>query len=68
MEMSLDNLKEIFFDYNSDVLLDIFEETKENFVNLDVIREPKSTEFVGIVLKNLIFTEDVYDEEESFSE
>lgn len=68
MEMSLDNLKEIFFDYNGDVLLDIFEETKEHIVNLDLIREPKSTEFVEIVLKNLIFTEDVYDEEDSFSE
>lgn len=68
MEMSLDNLKEIFFDYNGDVLLDIFEETKEHIVNLDLIRELKSTEFVEIVLKNLIFTEDLYDEEDSFSE
>ena len=68
MEMSLDNLKEIFFDYNGEVLLDIFEETKEHIVNLDLIRELKSTEFVEIVLKNLIFTEDLYDEEDSFSE
>ena len=68
MEMSLDNLKEIFFDYNDEVLLDIFEETKEHIVNLDLIRELKSTEFVEIVLKNLIFTEDLYDEEDSFSE
>ena len=68
MDMSLDNLREIFFDFNSDVLLDIFEETRDQLDQLGCLKEAKSTDFVEVVLKNLIFTEDVWDDEESFSE
>ena len=69
MDLSLDSLKEIFFDYNSDTLLDIFDETKVKAYDIGcMIDNPKSPEFINIILDNLIFLEDSSDDEDSLSE
>lgn len=55
MDLSLDTLKETFFDYNSDCLLDIFYETKERGLINGLMINSKSPDFIHIILNNLLF-------------
>lgn len=58
MELSLDTLNETFFDYNSDVMLDIYDEIKEIAFHHGLMLNSKSHLFVDVILKNTFF---IYD-------
>lgn len=64
MELSLDNLKETFFDYNSDVMLDIYDDIKEIAFFNGLMLNSKSQTFIDIILNNISFTYDYTDDEE----
>lgn len=64
MDLSLDTLKELFFDYNSNTLLDIFDELKDIAQNHGLMINSKSPDFVQIIIDNLIFMNDNYEEDD----
>ena len=66
MELSLDNLNETFFDCNSDVLLDIYDEIKEKAFHHGFMLNSKSFSFVDVVLKNTYFIYDGTDEDDDY--
>jgi hypothetical protein len=57
MDLSLDNLREFVFDYNSDFFLDMYEQVREECEEKDLLlkRQKDSTWFVQIILDNMHF-------------
>ena len=66
MELSLDNLKETFFDYNSDVMLDIYDEIKDKAFHHGLMLNSKSQSFVDVILNNTFFIYDCTDDDDDF--
>ena len=66
MELSLDTLKETFFDYNSDTLLDIYDNVKSKAFHNGLMLNSKSQSFVNIILKNVYFAYDYSDDDDEF--
>ena len=68
MELYLDTLNETFFDYNSDVMLDIYDEIKERAFHHGLMLNSKSYTFVDVILKNTFFIYDYTYDDEDFSQ
>jgi len=66
MELSLDTLKETFFDHNSDVLLDIYDDIKEKAYYKGLMLNSKSHLFVDVILNNTSFTYDYTIDDDDF--
>lgn len=55
MELSLDQLKELMFDYNSDDFIEIFWETRQMSEHIGSMLNSKSPEFIDVILRNISF-------------
>tara|TARA_Y100000389_G_scaffold198336_1_gene234677 strand:+ start:798 stop:1007 length:210 start_codon:yes stop_codon:yes gene_type:complete len=66
MELSLDNLKETFFDYNSDVMLDIYDDIKDKAFYHGLMLNSKSPSFLDVILNNTIFAYDYTDDYDDY--
>tara|TARA_Y100000389_G_scaffold193485_1_gene222297 strand:+ start:780 stop:992 length:213 start_codon:yes stop_codon:yes gene_type:complete len=66
MDLSLDNLKETFFDYNSDVMLDIYDEIKEKAFYNGLMLNSESSSFLDVILNNIIFLYDYTNDDDDF--
>ena len=68
MDLSLDVLKEMVFDYNSDFLLDMFEQFKEDCFqeNLLTMGGKVSSGFIQIILDN-IHLYDIHEDDDDFN-
>jgi hypothetical protein len=63
MELSLDELKELVFDFNSSYLIEYYESLLEQ--NVDFSKNGNSCEFIQIILDNLQF-EEIDDEDDEY--
>lgn len=55
MDLSLDQLKEMMFDYNSDEFINIYMQTKEASEQMGCMINSKSTDFIEVILNNTLF-------------
>lgn len=68
MDLSLDTLKELFFDFNSDSLLNTFFDIKERSEFLGSMINSKSPEFIDIILNNVVFIYDIDNDDNNNSD
>lgn len=66
MNLSLDQLRELVFDYNSEFLIQYYE--NEIAQNDRYFCNKGSSEFIQIILNNITFEETEEDDDEYFSE
>lgn len=66
MELSLDELKELVFDFNSSYLIEYYQSLSEQNVNFR--KNGNSCEFIQIILDNLQFEEIDDEDDEYFSD
>lgn len=66
MDLSLDQLKELMFDYNSDEFINIYWETKYLSENVGSMLNSKSPEFIDVILNNTLFYVDKGHDEEDY--
>ena len=66
MELSLDELKELVFDFNSSYLIEYYQSLSEQNVNF--AKNGNSCEFIQIILDNLQFEEIVDEDDEYLSD
>ena len=69
MDLSLDNLREFVFDYNSDFFLDMYEQVREECEEKDLLlrRQNDSSLFIQIILDNMNFF-DINDDDDLISD
>lgn len=65
MNLSLDELREMMFDINSDKLLDLFYDIQ---TSTNLLHECKSHEFIQLILNNMYFDEIEEDDEDYLSD
>ncbi|QOI90221.1 hypothetical protein QKU58_gp110 [Pyramimonas orientalis virus] len=69
MDLSLDTLKELVFDFNSDCLLDLYDTVKEESTSKGIfLMNRDSTDFVQIILDNVTFYKIQDDDDDLLSE
>jgi hypothetical protein len=66
MDLSLDQLRELMFDYNSEFLIQYYENVIAQ--NDRYVCNKSSSEFIQIILNNITFEEIVEDDDEYLSE
>lgn len=66
MELSLDELRELVFDFNSAYLMDYYESLSERNVNFS--NNGNSCEFIHIILDSINFEEIVDEDDEYLSD
>lgn len=65
MNLSLDEFREMMFDINSDVLLDLFEDLQ---TSSHLLQNCKSHEFIHTILNNIYFDEIEEDDDDYLSD
>lgn len=58
MELSLDQLRELVFDYNSEDFIDIFWETRQMSEHIGSMINSTSPEFIDVIISNVSFYSD----------